>query len=83
MVQRYLAIGSGCFKIKMALICAFLSVLPNVVIAADIARTPPMGWSSWNAFHGGINEAVITNITDLLVSTGSSTPNLLKIVVYL
>ena len=37
---------------------------------ATVARTPPMGWSSWNAVHGGINEAVITNITDALVSTG-------------
>ena len=29
-----------------------------------------MGWSSWNPFHGSINEQVITNITDQLVSTG-------------
>ena len=35
-----------------------------------VARTPPMGWSSWNAFHGGINEAVITNVTDALVASG-------------
>jgi hypothetical protein len=38
--------------------------------ALTIARTPPMGWSSWNAVHGGINEAVITNISDALVATG-------------
>lgn len=29
-----------------------------------------MGWSSWNAFHGSINEAVITNVTEALIATG-------------
>ena len=28
------------------------------------------GWSSWNAFHGGIDEEVIANVTDALVATG-------------
>jgi alpha-galactosidase len=28
------------------------------------------GWSSWNAFHGGISEGLLHNISDLLVSTG-------------
>jgi hypothetical protein len=38
-------------------------LLPPASAASAVARTPPMGWSSWNAFAGGINEAVITNVT--------------------
>ena len=34
------------------------------------ARTPPLGWSSWEAFRCEISEERITNITDQLVSTG-------------
>ena len=34
-----------------------------------VALTPPMGWSSWNAFHGGINERVIANVTDQVGDT--------------
>ena len=31
--------------------------------------TPPMGWSSWNKFHCGINENLIRNISDAIVSS--------------
>ena len=34
------------------------------------ARTPPLGWSSWNAFRGSIDEERIMNTSHLLVSTG-------------
>ncbi|XP_002513153.2 alpha-galactosidase 1 isoform X2 [Ricinus communis] len=32
--------------------------------------TPPMGWNSWNHFHCQINETVIKETADALVSTG-------------
>ena len=35
-----------------------------------LARTPPMGWSSWNAFHDQIDEALVRETADALVSTG-------------
>jgi hypothetical protein len=34
------------------------------------ARTPPMGWNSWNAFGTDISEAKIIGVADALVKTG-------------
>jgi alpha-galactosidase len=34
------------------------------------ARTPPMGWSSWNKFADKIDDATIRGIADALVSSG-------------
>ncbi len=35
-----------------------------------LARTPPMGWNSWNIFHENINEVQIKEIADAIVSSG-------------
>lgn len=35
-----------------------------------LAATPPMGWNSWNHFHGEVSDAVIRSTTDLMVSNG-------------
>ncbi|CAI0431388.1 unnamed protein product [Linum tenue] len=35
-----------------------------------LARTPPMGWNSWNFFACNINETVIKETADALISTG-------------
>jgi alpha-galactosidase len=37
---------------------------------ASIAATPPMGWNSWNAFGKQVNEQVICQTADTLVSSG-------------
>ena len=43
-----------------------------IVLALDngLGKTPPMGWNSWNKFHCDINETLIKETVDLLVSTG-------------
>ncbi|TDC63520.1 alpha-galactosidase [Micromonospora sp. KC207] len=35
-----------------------------------VARTPPMGWNSWNTFFCNINEALIRQMADAMVSSG-------------
>ena len=35
-----------------------------------LARLPPMGWSSWNAFGGGNSMARMQGVADALVATG-------------
>jgi alpha-galactosidase len=35
-----------------------------------LAKTPPMGWNSWNAFQADIDEAKIKAIADVMVSSG-------------
>ena len=38
--------------------------------AAGLATTPPMGWNSWNRFHCDINERLIRETADAMVSSG-------------
>ena len=35
-----------------------------------LARTPPMGWNSWNRFHLDISDAMIREIADAMVESG-------------
>ncbi|XP_047315796.1 alpha-galactosidase 1-like [Impatiens glandulifera] len=42
------------------------------LLANGLGLTPPMGWSSWNHFHCNINETIIRETADALVSTGLS-----------
>ena len=37
---------------------------------SQIAQTPPMGWNSWNYFHHDVNDQVVRQAADALVSTG-------------
>ncbi|MDQ3789695.1 MAG: alpha-galactosidase, partial [Actinomycetota bacterium] len=34
------------------------------------ALTPPMGWNSWNSFGCGVNETVVRQAADAMVSSG-------------
>jgi len=36
----------------------------------SLARTPAMGWNSWNKFKGDVDDAVIRQIADAIVSSG-------------
>jgi alpha-galactosidase len=35
-----------------------------------LARTPPMGWNSWNHFRGNIDDATVRRMADALAATG-------------
>ncbi|MEN8230480.1 MAG: glycoside hydrolase family 27 protein, partial [Bacteroidota bacterium] len=35
-----------------------------------VALTPPLGWNSWNKFGCDVNEELIQEIADAMVSTG-------------
>jgi alpha-galactosidase len=51
----------------------FLLFLPALMLAADdgtVARTPPMGWNSWNRFACDVSDKVVRQTADALVSTG-------------
>jgi alpha-galactosidase len=36
----------------------------------NLARTPPMGWNSWNKFAGKIDDAAVRGVADAMVSSG-------------
>lgn len=44
--------------------------VPCRALEDGIARTPPMGWNSWNHFGGSITEAKFKAIADAFVSSG-------------
>jgi alpha-galactosidase len=55
----------------IALLAALLVACPAA--AADpsaLAKTPPMGWNSWNKFGCDVNEATLRRTADALVSSG-------------
>src|SRR6266403_2395211 len=35
-----------------------------------LARTPPMGWNSWNKFAGRVDDATVRSIADAMASNG-------------
>jgi alpha-galactosidase len=45
-----------------------VALLPS--LCAQLAQTPPMGWNSWNKFKSNINDALIRQIADAMVSSG-------------
>ena len=53
-----------------ALLLAALAAGGSHQVQAMLAPTPPMGWNSWNIFHGDIDETKIRQIIDAMVSTG-------------
>ena len=51
----------------------FLCALPLTAYAQKqegLALTPPMGWNSWNKFQCDVNEALIRQTADAMVSSG-------------
>jgi alpha-galactosidase len=35
-----------------------------------LARTPPMGWNSWNHFRGRVDDATVRSVADAMVTSG-------------
>jgi alpha-galactosidase len=48
----------------------FFSLSINAQKFENLALTPPMGWNSWNHFACEINEKIIRETADAMVSTG-------------
>jgi alpha-galactosidase len=75
--MRYLVLITGELTGRKS----FSQILPILLISLflssyskeekkGLALTPPMGWNSWNAFQGNINEAKIKAAADIMVSSG-------------
>jgi len=54
----------------VAVMCALFTVGAHAQKFEGLALTPPMGWNSWNKFRMNINETLIREIADAMVSTG-------------
>ncbi len=55
-------------RLRLSAVAALLAILGAAATAAPVsnglARTPPMGWSSWNQFGDDINEKVVVETVD-------------------
>ena len=56
----------------VAMIGAWMVVRPARVSALEngVARTPPMGWNSWNKFGCNVSEDLIKGMADAMVQSG-------------
>ena len=66
-MKKLLTLAAG---ILTGVTVAVLSILNIGAWDNGLAKTPPMGWNSWNVFHGNINETQIKQIADAMVSSG-------------
>lgn len=57
--------------LSLALLLTFLSV-PFKLRALDngLARTPPMGWNTWNKFGCNVSDTLVRGAADAIVSSG-------------
>jgi alpha-galactosidase len=58
------------FAARIGFVAACLAVGTALAQPPPLARTPPMGWNSWNCFHLNISDAIIRAQAAALVSSG-------------
>jgi len=55
----------------LTLVCLAASAAPTLcALDNGLARTPPMGWNSWNKFACNVSEKLIEGAADAIVRTG-------------
>ena len=66
------------------LVLLLILCLPASVLAqkfAGLAPTPPMGWNSWNTFGVNVDEKLIKEMADAMVSSGMQKAGYIYIVI--
>jgi alpha-galactosidase len=63
---------AGAFAAGLLLAGAMIGLRQPAASALEngVARTPPMGWNSWNSFGCNINETLIRQTADAIVASG-------------
>lgn len=80
-IERYVEIyGAHCMCIRHVHRIFFALCLTSAALIfsqmthaqkyTELAKTPPMGWNTWNKFKCGINEQLIRDMADAMVKTG-------------
>lgn len=57
-------------KNKIVLLLCLAIQISLYAQTPDLAKTPPMGWNSWNAFALDINSKIVKAVADSMVSKG-------------
>ncbi len=53
-----------------ASVAVLLSAIPAAALDNGLAKTPPMGWNSWNKFGCDVSEKLVKETADAMVSSG-------------
>jgi alpha-galactosidase len=61
---------TSCRTAAISLVSLLAVTTPISALDNGLARTPPMGWNSWNHFGRGINETLIRQTADAMMSSG-------------
>jgi len=56
-------------RVLLLFLSLLVSVSPGRALENGLARTPPMGWNSWNRFACNVNEDLVKSAADALVSS--------------
>jgi len=57
----------------LSIVMLHLFVFNNQLFAQkfeNLASTPPMGWNSWNTFQTNINEQLVKDVADIMITSG-------------
>jgi alpha-galactosidase len=54
----------------MKILIVALLLLTVWTLDNGLGKTPPMGWNSWNHYGCNINETIVKESADMLVSSG-------------
>ncbi len=68
--RRWLVPGIAALSLLAAAGLARADDPPPLLKDNGLARTPPMGWNSWNKFACDVDEALIRKTADAMVSSG-------------
>ena len=57
-------------RLLLPLALLILASCPAFALDNGLAKTPPMGWNSWNKFGCNVSESLIRSVADAMVTTG-------------
>ena len=64
MLKKILALAG------LLMMCGAAGAQRDMALEAGLARTPPMGWNSWNHFAGKVTEQDVKDAADAIVASG-------------
>jgi len=53
-----------------AMMLSMVALTPADALDNGLARTPPMGWNSWNSFHCDVSAKLVEETADAMVTSG-------------
>ena len=70
MIKQKSRLLSAYVSASLMVVVLLANARPGAAVDNGLARTPPMGWNSWNKFGCNVSEQLIKEIADAMVATG-------------